>query len=75
MDSTQHDRGAMNIMSIVVHKIILCIQNVIECRGRRLFKLVKLCVVILCFTEEPGLGAVVGWHTTEGQLGTTETAE
>jgi len=77
MDSTQHDRDAMNIMSTDVHKIILCIQNVTGCRGRRLFKcgLVKLNAVSLCFTEEPGLGTVVGWHTTEGQLGTTETAE
>jgi len=77
MDSTQHDRDAMNIMSTDVHKIILCIQNVTGCRGRRLFKcgLVKLKSVSLCFTEEPGLGTVVGWHTTEGQLGATETAE
>jgi len=77
IDSTQHDRDAMNIMSTDVHKIILCIQNVIGCRSRRLYKrgLVKLIAVALCFTEEPGLGAVVGWHTTKGQLGTTETAE
>ena len=77
MDSTQHVRDAMNIISIDVNKIILCIQNVTGCRGRRLFKcgLVKLCVVTLCFTEEPGLRAVVGWNTTKGQHGTTETAE
>lgn len=76
-DSTQHDHDAMNIMSTDVHKIILCIKNMAGCKDRKLLKcgLVKLCAVPLCFTEEPGLGAVVGWHTTEGQLGTTETAE
>jgi hypothetical protein len=31
--------------------------------------------VTVCFTEEPRFGEVMGWHTTEGQLGTTETAE
>ena len=77
MDNTQHDRDAMNVMSTDVHKISLCIQNLIGCRGRSLFVcgFVKIYTVTLCFTEEPGLGTIVGWYTTEGQLGTTETAE
>jgi hypothetical protein len=67
----------MNIMSTDVHKINLCILNFTSFIGKRLFKrgFVKFYGVTFCFTEEPGLGAVMWWNTTEGQLGTTETAK
>jgi hypothetical protein len=77
LDNIQHDRDAMNVVSTDVYKISLCLKILTVCRDRRLFTrgLVTLYVVTHCFTEEPGLGAFVVWHTTEGQLGTTEAAE